>query len=158
MNAEELQAYIDEGIVPAKAMGFHVAECSVSKVVLEAPMTLNKNDKNTAFAGSSASLATLSCWSLAEVIVRAWALETSSPVPSVVAKETSIRYRRPMTEDFRATCIAPAPELVKEYTDRLAATGKGYIELESQVCTITDPSQPCVIFKGTFVALKKKDN
>ena len=157
MNAAELQAYIDEGIVPAKAMGFRVAECSVEKVVLEAPMDLNKNDKSTAFAGSSASLATLSCWSLAEVIARAWAAETGSPVPSVVAKETSIRYRRPMTEDFRATCVAPAPERVKEYTDRLAATGKGYLELESQVCTVSDPTQACVTFKGTFVALKKKE-
>jgi len=56
-----LQSYISEGIVPARSMGFEVVECGTERVVLAAPLALNVNDKQMAFAGRSAPLASHTC-------------------------------------------------------------------------------------------------
>ena len=154
-SVKELQEYIDGGIIPARAMRFKVERCCSSEVTLFAPLEFNSNDKGTCFAGSSASLATLACWALADRLSRDWAASSSSAVPSVVAKETSIRYRRPISSDFSSTCISPSPEIVRDFMDLLSKQGKASIELESTVISKVSPSESCVIFRGVFVAIAR---
>ena len=153
MNRNSLQQYIDQGIVPAVALGFKVEECDISKrvVTLSAPLSLNKNDKGTLFAGSSASLATLTCWSLAQSLANT-AAGVSVPV---VAKETQLKYLNPVTNCDRvfATCRIEDPKILEQFTADYKAKGKAYLTLSSVVYPDNNPQTIGLSLTGTFVAL-----
>lgn len=56
-----LQSLLD-AMPPVAALGVRVARCDAERVVLEAPLARNVNDKACAFGGSLASLLTLAGW------------------------------------------------------------------------------------------------
>ncbi len=75
-----------------------------SGLVLEAPLAINFNDKHTAFAGTLASLCTLSGWAMTSLICKAAGLKAD-----IAAMHSERTYARPCTEEkVRATCAWPA--------------------------------------------------
>ena len=65
---------------------------------LDAPLAPNKNDKQTGFGGSLASLATICGWALT-----ALELKNLELAGEIVIVESTMNYKAPITDDFYAT-------------------------------------------------------
>ncbi len=101
MSPVDLERFLHEKIPLTVAMGVRVAECSDARLVLEAPLTPNRNHLQTAFGGSLHALATLSGYGLLWWLLR-------EPQAHLVIRESTARYLRPVRGDLKATCQSPA--------------------------------------------------
>ncbi len=92
---------------------------------IAAPLAPNTNDKSTAFAGSLATLATVTGWAMLTL----WA--KSQYVPCLVAAADShIRYRKPVMSDFKAIAILPSAEDLAGLKARIASHGRGRVSVQ----------------------------
>jgi len=102
------------------------------------------NHKDTAFAGSLASVATLAGWSYL------WLLLRREELPGkIVIQDCSIRYLRPVTRDFRARCVPPAPSAVEGFLTLFRKRGRARLELRAE---IREDDQLAVELLGRYVA------
>ena len=129
------------------AMGVTVAHCDATGLTLRAPLEPNINHKSTAFGGSLATLATLAGWGLLQLLLRDHGLVT------VVIQESRVRYLLPVTGDFTATALPPAPEDLEKFLAQLERRGVARIDL---VATIPAAERVAVHFEGRFVAFDKR--
>ena len=98
---QDLEAVLREEIPLTQAMGLRVAEASLARVVLAAPLEPNHNHKRTAFGGSLYSLAVLAGWSLLWIRLRDAGLDGH-----VVIAKSEAEYLRPVIEELVATAEA----------------------------------------------------
>jgi thioesterase domain-containing protein len=94
MQLEHFEREVKEKIPLAKDLQFSYLSCDEKELVLQAPFEKNKNDKNTVFAGSQASLALLAGWSLVTLSFQDY------KVRSVAAMKTEMSYLKPIEGDF----------------------------------------------------------
>lgn len=142
-TAADLERFLHEKIPLAVAMGVHVAECSDARVVLTAPLALNRNHLQTAFGGSLHSLATLSGYSLLWWLLR-------EPHAHIVIRESTIQYERPVRDTLRAVCHAPPTIDLERFRRDFARKGKARIALEA---AIEHDGEIAARFHATFVAM-----
>lgn len=109
-------------------MGVEVTACSGRSLTLHAPLAPNRNDKGTAFAGSLASLSTVTGWALLTLWTQAQGLSCQ-----VAVFHTEIRYRRPIVQLFEATAILPDDKTLTAVRDQLLAKGKARVTLSAVV-------------------------
>ncbi len=124
--------------------GVQVESYDGAQLVLTAPLEPNHNHLGTAFGGSLGAIATLTGYSLL------WLLLGDRDA-HIVIRESSIRYRRPVTGIIRAHCLRPDDATVVSFKTQFAETGKARLTLQVR---ILQDQQVCVDFKGEFVALK----
>jgi thioesterase domain-containing protein len=92
---------------------------------IAAPLAPNTNDKSTAFAGSLATLATVTGWA----ILTLWA--KSQYVPCwVAAADSHIRYRKPVMSDFKAIAILPNADDLAGLKARIASHGRDRVSVQ----------------------------
>lgn len=124
-RAESLLAEIRQSIPLSAAMAVRVVEASAEHLVLGVPLPPNQNDKGTAFAGSIASLATLTGWAA----LMLWAEANVAPC-QVAVYDSHLRYRTPITGDFQARVRLPDTANLERM---LRGKGRGKIGLEVDV-------------------------
>lgn len=124
-RAETLLAEIRQTIPLSAAMAVRVVEASAEHLVLGVPLPPNQNDKGTAFAGSIASLATLTGWAA----LMLWAEAHVAPC-QVAVYDSHIRYRTPIIGDFQARVRLPDTTNLERM---LRGKGRGKIGLEVEV-------------------------
>ena len=81
LTVENFNQFIHREIPLTDAIGIELRHWNSSELVLTAPLTGNTNDKQTAFAGSLATLATLSGWAMTQLVAQ----QSGQLVTSVVA-------------------------------------------------------------------------
>lgn len=128
MHKNDLQQYIHENIPLTKAMGVMVYDISKTEVVLGVPLEPNTNHKNTAFGGSLHSLATLACWTLVYMNL---ADEESSY--EIVISKSDIKYRAPVTNDFKAECHFNDDDELTHFLETLHRKGKARLRLNAHI-------------------------
>ena len=144
-SPHELTAFLHGKIPLTRAMGVQVVECA-ERVVLTAPLAPNVNHLGTAFGGSLHALPTLACYCALWMILRDAGLDGH-----VVVKRSSASYREPVTGDFRAVCLRPAPALAADFLADVRRHKKARLDLAAIVEGARD--KPAVEFSGSFVAL-----
>ncbi len=128
-------------------LGIRIASFDAGALVLAAPLAPNRNHKGTAFAGSLNAVATLTGWATV------WLLLRERGVPAhVVIQDSTVRYARPVTGDFRATCRQPSAEAVKALLETVRRRGRGRIELQ---VAVADAGGDAVAFRGRYVVVAR---
>ena len=109
MTAAEANAFIQEKIPLARAMGPDVLSADADAVEVRIPLGTNANDKGTLFAGASYSGLVLAGWTLA--MNRAFASGFEKPWAAVV--DAHVHYAKAIAEEVVArAAFAEAPNLV----------------------------------------------
>ena len=93
---------LERQIPVTKAMGLRVAFVPPGTVRIRAPLEANRNDKETAFAGSIYSALVLAPWCLLTVLLKERGIKAD-----VMVYRSEVRYLKPITEDFVAECVTP---------------------------------------------------
>ncbi|MEO8138095.1 MAG: YiiD C-terminal domain-containing protein [Gemmatimonadota bacterium] len=141
---ELLQRTLNAELPITLHLGVRVVQLEPGLVVLAAPLTGNRNHKGTAFAGSLNAVATLAAWSWF------WAfLELRREAAQVVVQDSTIRYTRPVTSDFTASCVAPTPSSISQFLASYNRSGRGRLGLHVEVA---DQAGVAATFNGRFVA------
>lgn len=142
MKSSELESFLYSSIPLCSALGLHVLCAKPEHIILSAPLEKNINHKMTAFGGSLHAVATLACWSLVHVNVKA----------EIVIASSEVDYLAPVTSDFTAECRMPEPAEWERFTKILQKKGRARIQLTSK---IYQENKLCVDFRGVFVAFNK---
>ena len=127
-------------------LGVRVVQGALDRVILAAPLAENKNHMGTAFGGSLNAVATLAAWAWFWVF-----LEERCLPAEVVVQDSTIRFNRPVTTDFRASCAAPAPATISHFLEVYRRAGRGRLTLHVD---ISDHLGVAAAFSGRFVAVK----
>lgn len=143
MNAAELQAFLHRNIPASAALSLGVNESSPQRVVLSAPITVNRNHHHTVFGGSTSMLATLCGWSLVHLNYPAYH-------GKIVIQESHIRYIKPATGNLSAVCGKTDPETWELCSQMLSERGKGKIIV---TCILFSEGIEVARFEGKYVVL-----
>ena len=125
-----------------RAMGINAESYDGKWLKLVAPSEPNLNDKQTAFAGSSYSIAALCCWSLLFVKLAEREIDAD-----IAVYKGDINYIRPAFGDFYAVSAAPEPEVIESFFTMLATGKKARITLSA---VVHDAEGPVVDFTGKY--------
>jgi thioesterase domain-containing protein len=139
-----LEQTLHHEIPLTRAMGIRVVCFDEQGLMLSAPLAANINHKHTAFGGSLATLTTLAGWGLLHLLLR------EHPPATIVIQDSHTHYRRPVTDDFTATCALPDSEVLVTFLETLGRRGMARIDLTAGIPV---GGRPAVEFEGRFVAL-----
>lgn len=142
-----LEQMLHTSMPVAGRLGVEVVDYQAGRLTLRAPLALNLNDKGTAFAGSLAMVATLTGWSLMWLLLRQHQVSGD-----IVLQDSSVKYLRPVVEDFTASAALPSAADVTRLLDAIARRGKGRLQLEVNVA---DQDGILVRFIGRYVVARK---
>jgi thioesterase domain-containing protein len=145
--ADALRAILRDAMPVAGRLGVEVVDYRDGRLRLKAPLALNLNDKGTAFAGSLAMVATLAGWSLVWLLLREHRVNGD-----IVLQDSTVKYLRPVVEDFVASATHPAEEEVQRLLEAIARRGKGRLKLE---VSVADGSGVIVRFIGRYVVARR---
>lgn len=126
-------------------MGLRVTRLDDSSVEILAPLALNGNDKGTGFAGSLFTVAVLTGWSQAMLLLR-----DADLAGQVVISDTQVRYLKPATADFSAHSAVPPGEILQPFYRHLEARGRARLPLSIEVMSGDDV---VLRFEGQYAAL-----
>jgi thioesterase domain-containing protein len=149
MDKFKLESFLHAQIPLAASMGLKVSELTSQKVIVWAPLELNRNHLGTAFGGSLQSLLIFSCYT--------WLfnyLSDSGPC-HVLIQEARTRYLLPVKEDMHVLCNAPDEDIIAKFMNQYERKGRARITLRANV-VITD-GEACT-FEGEFIAEKSKES
>jgi thioesterase domain-containing protein len=124
-------------------LGIEAAGYRGGVISLRAPLLANVNHKGTAFGGSLNAIATLACWSSLWLALR----ERDTP-GQIVIQDSTIRYLRPVTQDFSSRSGPIEPAALEKLVAAVNKRGRGRIALSSEVF---DPEGVAVNFSGRYV-------
>lgn len=140
---DELRRTLRTELPVTQHLGIEVLSYRDGRLVLGAPLGSNINHKGHAFAGSLNAIATLAGWGWVWLLLRQERLGGH-----VVIQDSSIRYARPVTTDFRAECPAPDTEITAGFLATVRRRRRGRIALHA---TVGDSLGPAVSFAGRYV-------
>ncbi|PTQ88428.1 thioesterase domain-containing protein [Agitococcus lubricus] len=126
---EFVQAFLCEHIPLAKAMQLSVRHYDGQHLSLAAPLVANHNDKQTAFAGSISSLATVTAWAL----LMLWARQQGRYDYQVAVVHADIHYKKPVLTDFYAQATLPTADVLVKSAQVLAQKGRVRIAVQIDV-------------------------
>jgi thioesterase domain-containing protein len=145
MTPQALRDYFHEHIPLSKAMAVEVEVATPQVVRLVAPLAPNTNHHGTVFGGSASAVAVLSAWGLLHV-----AMVDANIKADLVVQKSSMNYELPITGEFTAEAIAPAPEKWQRFLAMLLKYKRARISIRSVL--ICD-GQKVGEFEGDFVAI-----
>ena len=120
-------------------------EAATPQVVrLVAPLSPNTNHHGTVFGGSTSAVAVLSAWGLLHV-----AMLDANIKADLVVQKSSMSYELPITAEFTAEAVAPAPEKWQRFLAMLLKYKRARISIRS---VLSCDNQKVGEFEGDFVA------
>jgi thioesterase domain-containing protein len=143
-GVDYLQDRIDCEFPLARHIAVSVDSAHDGGVVLRAPFSPNSNHKGTVFGGSLFCVAVLAGWAWATRYLEARGLNADA-----VIQESTIRYLKPVSGEFRSILKAPPPEQMEKFLKMLARSGRGRIRLHVE---IHDGRTLAARLDGMFVA------
>jgi thioesterase domain-containing protein len=143
-----LQSLLD-AMPPVAALGVRVTRCDAERVVLEAPLVRNVNDKACAFGGSLASLLTLAGWGALDSALHRRGIEAE-----VYVADSEVKYRAPLYADLVAEAAVPDDDALDALAVKLAERGRGGIHLDALVRDAS--GQVVTTLRGRYAAVAKR--
>lgn len=145
-SASVLQALIHDRLPLTRAIGLGISAWDGAALSMRAPLAPNINDKGCAFAGSIATVMTLSGWALVTLLLKEQGREES-----VFAAHSEIRYRRPVWSDFETCAKLTAESDVERFLGTLDAHGKAGLTVS---CCLRERNGDvdCATLTAKFVA------
>ncbi len=113
MSDQAFLSWLHQAIPLTEAMQIDEIEYSGGLLRLGAPLEPNLNDKGTGFAGSIASIATLSGWCLLTL----WLRDRGIDADVMIAKSEQ-RYLAPVTGRLEAIASLPDDNVVEQFWQR----------------------------------------
>jgi thioesterase domain-containing protein len=144
MLLEELQNKLHNEIPLTKFMDIKIKEYSEKELITTAPLSININDKGTAFGGSLSTMTIISSWSLCWLISKELGFDSSNIV--VIKNENS--YKKPITKDIFCYTQKPSKEEIQRLKEKLETKKSASIKIYS---SIIEDNQVCVEFQGYYV-------
>ncbi|MET0330968.1 MAG: YiiD C-terminal domain-containing protein [Dyella sp.] len=128
-----------------RAMQLRLHHYDGERLSFALPLAPNINDKGCAFGGALVSALTVAGWGLVVL-----ALRQRGEHCEVFVGESTIRYRRPVWDDFRAEAtLAEGADWARFFTD-LDTCGKARIDVQCHVPG--DDGEPLASLSARFVA------
>lgn len=138
----ELERRILGSIALTRAMQLRVASFDGERLVLAAPLEPNLNDKGTGFAGSLATLATLSGWSLATLLAEQ-ALDqagvTGETLCEAAVFHSETDFLRPARAELRAEARLLDPATLPQLRERLLVGRRAKLAIVAVLGPVDDP-------------------
>ena len=144
MNPNDLQDYLHQHIPLSRAMAVSVAEASLQRVVLSAPLAPNINHRETVFGGSASAVAILAAWSMLHLKLSAQNLGSR-----LVIQRNTMDYGLPIDATFTAVAEAPTEQAWRAFVRMFERKGLGRIE---QASALVYQGQTAGRLTGDFVA------
>ena len=142
---ERLVRYLRKNVPMARHFDIRAGQIDDRELVLEAPLASNFNDKQTAFAGTLASLCTLSGWAMTSLVCEDAGYQTD-----IAVIRSDVRYARPCTEQIiRARCLWPAPEDAAAFVAPLGERSRAVLSVRAEVHS---QSEAAVAYSGDYSA------
>ena len=113
MSDQAFLSWLHQAIPLTAAMQIDEINYTGKQLHLSAPLEPNLNDKGTGFAGSIASIATLSGWCLLTL----WLRERGIDADVMIAKSEQ-RYLAPVTDRLKAVATLPDDAVVEQFWQR----------------------------------------
>ncbi len=145
MTPQALQDYFHEHIPLSKAMAVKVEVATPGIVRLAAPLAPNSNHHGTVFGGSASAVAVLSAWGLLHV-----AMLDAGIQADLVVQKSSMSYELPITGEFTAEAVAPAPEKWQRFLAMLLKYKRARISVGA---VLNCAGKKTGEFEGDFVAV-----
>lgn len=144
MLTEELQKKLHNEIPLTKLMNIKIKEYNEKELITTAPLSININDKGTAFGGSLSTMTIISSWSLCWLISKELGVDSKNIV--VIKNENS--YKKPVTKDIFCYTQKPSKEEIQRLKEKLESKKSASIKIKS---TIIEDNEICVEFEGYYV-------
>jgi thioesterase domain-containing protein len=144
VNPNDLQDYLHQHIPLSRAMAVSVAEASLQRVVLSAPLAPNINHRETVFGGSASAVAILAAWSMLHLKLSAQNLGSR-----LVIQRNTMEYELPIDGSFTAVAEAPTEQAWRAFVRMFERRGLGRIE---QASALVYQGQTAGRLTGEFVA------
>lgn len=126
---QALNQTIHDKIQITELMGITVTAYTGRELTIEAPIATNKNDKNTAFAGSIYSTAVLCGWALISQ-----ALSDTGIEARVMVINANITYKKAITGDLCFTSKLPSPSVWTMFINDLNQKKKNTLSMTVVMC------------------------
>lgn len=126
-SAEALTRFLRQSIPVLASVELRALVANPQRVVLSAPLAVNRNHHQTAFGGSLALVGIVSGWALLHVALQAEGLKAR-----LVVQKSEIDYRLPVAEDLVAETLRP-DEAWPAFVERLRSRGKARIDLLTRI-------------------------
>ena len=140
----KLQDKLYTEIPLTKAMNIEIKNYDKNRLITTAPLSININDKGTAFGGSLSTMTIISAWSLCWLISKE--LEFNSNNIVIIKNDTS--FRKPVTKDIVCHTKKPSKEEIEIVKQKLQTKKSASLKINSQ---IIEDGEICVDFEGYYV-------
>ena len=144
MLLEELQNKLHNEIPLTKLMDIKIKEYNQKELITTAPLSININDKGTAFGGSLSTMTIISSWSLCWLISKELGFDSKNIV--VIRNENS--YKKPVTKDIVCYTQKPSQQEIATLKEKLQTKKSASIKINS---IIIENNETCVEFQGYYV-------
>lgn len=146
----ELQSMLEREIPMCSQMGIAVDSRGAGGLVVRLPLKPNLNHQRTAFAGSLNALCSIAGLGTVYLL-----LKESGRKGSVVIRRSTIKYQEPVTSPSILARCHPVPAEAREYfLEMLDDKKQAKIDL---VVEIAGPTDPLVLFSGSYVVVQNGD-
>ena len=138
---KELENKLHTQIPLTKLMELKIINYDEEQLITTAPLSVNINDKGTAFGGSLATITIISSWSLCWLVSQELGFQSNNIV--IIKNEHS--YRKPVTKDIICVTKKPSLQEIEILKNKLLTKKSASIKIESQ---IIENGEICVDFIG----------
>ncbi|KZX80544.1 hypothetical protein A3715_16635 [Oleiphilus sp. HI0009] len=146
--ARALQDFFMLNVPLARAAEISVHSYDGNRLVFEAPLDPNTNDKGTAFGGSIYVIAVATAWGMSSIKSQELGLDGE-----LVVAKAEIEYLRPLSETLRAEVLSPDQESLDHFKHSFETRGKAAFELE--VLVNNSEGKACARFNGKYALLNR---
>lgn len=142
-NHQAMQDMMRQEIPLCDAMELAVPELTERQISVSAPMSANKNNHGSFFAGSLYSLAAITGWGLLTNYAH-----IHFPGSGVVVRKGEIDYLSPVIEEnIRLNCQLPDNETLALFNQRIQQQGKARLDLTVELMSA---DKLAIRFRGTY--------
>ena len=110
-------------------MDIKIKEYNEKELITTAPLSININDKGTAFGGSLSTITIISSWSLCWLIAKELGFDSKNIV--VIRNENS--YKKPVTKDIFCYTKKPSKEEIQRLKEKLETKKSASIKINSYI-------------------------
>ena len=151
---KHLQDILFNGIPLTRHLKLEVKKYDQNSLIIHAPLTPNKNDKGTAFAGSLYSVGALTGWGF----LRLKLLDENIDA-KVVISNGNIFYKKAMQDDFYSICFVRDNEELEKFVKRIKKKGNSKIKVLIKLYSFNnkDMDQPEAYLEAEYFGWIEKD-
>ncbi len=149
MIADDFLQQLYQQVPLTQAMQVQWQSYDQHSLKLKVPLAPNRNDKNTAFAGSITALASITGWALLTL----WQQEQKLFLP-VAIYDAHFIFQKPITEDFSAAVSLPTESELSLITETIHKNKNARVNLDVDIVV---GEQAFSTLKAKYAILAKRD-